>query len=423
MPRDLRRPGRAPTACARAVPRRRGALAWLGAAALLLGGCDGDALGFLATDTPTPSATSTPSPTPTPTVTPSPTATPTPTPSPTPTPTPSPTPTRTPRPPTSTPDPNVTPTPHPLSIAYLRGRDFPGSELVIDRELEPGAGYRRYLSHYDSDGLRIDALLTIPEGTPPEGGWPGIIFNHGYIPPERYRTTERYEAYVDHLARAGYALLKPDFRGHGASEGEAKDGYGTSGYTIDALNAMSSLQRREDVNAKRIGMFGHSMGGHITLRSMVSRPDIRVGVIWAGVVAPYADLLERWQRLRLERGYPPERPRPPGGYWRPDLLMEQGFPVENPVFWDAISAATYLDDLSGPLQLHHATGDVTVPVEFSDELAAALEARGRPAAYFRYEGGDHNLTGSFGPAMRETIAFFDAHLKGETLHGGQEDGG
>ena len=38
------------------------------------------------------------------------------------------------------------------------------------------------------------------------------------------------------------------------------------------------------------------MGGHITLRAMVTTGDIRAGVIWAGVVASYDDLMNNWRR-------------------------------------------------------------------------------------------------------------------------------
>ena len=45
-------------------------------------------------------------------------------------------------------------------------------------------------------------------------------------------------------------------------------------------------------------MWGHSMGGYITVRSMVTAGDIKAGVIWAGVVASYPDLMERWRRTQ-----------------------------------------------------------------------------------------------------------------------------
>lgn len=84
-----------------------------------------------------------------------------------------------------------------------RERDYPGSEITIEQKLEPGANYDRYLASYLSDGLKIYALLTVPRGEKPSTGFPVIIFNHGYIPPTQYRTTERYVNYVDRIARSG----------------------------------------------------------------------------------------------------------------------------------------------------------------------------------------------------------------------------
>ena len=90
-----------------------------------------------------------------------------------------------------------------MTIAALRQGVYPGSEIVIEAELERGVNYSRYYAYYLSEGLKIYALLTVPDGEPPQSGWPAIVFNHGYIPPDVYRTTERYIAYVDSLARSG----------------------------------------------------------------------------------------------------------------------------------------------------------------------------------------------------------------------------
>ena len=61
--------------------------------------------------------------------------------------------------------------------------------------------------------------MTVPNGTKPATGWPVIVFNHGYITPEQYRTSERYVAQVDTIARNGYIVFKSDSRGQGSSEG------------------------------------------------------------------------------------------------------------------------------------------------------------------------------------------------------------
>lgn len=327
-----------------------------------------------------------------------PTATLTPASSPTPTPTNTFTPT-----PSSTP----TPTPHPLTITSMRERSYPGSEVTIVETLSPGSNYSRYIASYQSEGLTIYALLTIPNGEKPQNGWPVIIFNHGYIAPDEYSTTERYVAYVDWLARSGYIVFRSDYRGHANSEGEARGAYGSPDYTVDVLNAVSTMKQYPDSDPNRIGMWGHSMGGYITLRSMVIDENIRAGVIWAGVVGSYPDLFNRGTRTPIPNATPRFR-----GLWRSQLIETYGSPDQNPEFWDSISANAYLGDLSGPLQLHHATGDESVPVVNSEILYGQILKTGRSVELFIYPGDNHNLTNSFSLAMQRTINFFDTYLKG-----------
>jgi dipeptidyl aminopeptidase/acylaminoacyl peptidase len=320
-------------------------------------------------------------------------------------------PTLTPSPtPTPTPTPTSTPAPHPLTIAWLRSQVFPGSEVTIEETLAPGANYHRYLASYRSEGLTIYALLTVPYGERPPSGWPVVIFNHGYIPPEQYRTTERYVAYVDGFAQHGYIVFRSDYRGHGSSEGVARGGYGSPDYTVDVLNAVAALRAFPDADPDRIGMWGHSMGGYITLRAMVAEQEIKAGVIWAGVVASYQDLLARWRRPASGLS-PSPTPRPRS--WRSGLVEIFGSPADNPAFWDSISANSYLAELSGPVQLHHGTADASVPFEFSEALYDQIQSAGGVAEFYAYPGDDHNISTSFSLAMQRSIIFFDQYLKGE----------
>lgn len=295
---------------------------------------------------------------------------------------------------------------HPLSIQALKDTAFPGSELVIEETLAPGSNYKRYIASYKSEGLKIYGLLTIPNGEKPKNGWPAIIFNHGFIPPDQYVTTERYIAYTDAFSRNGYVLFRSDYRGHGNSEGEGVGGYGSNAYTIDVLNALSSVKNHPDVDPDNIGMWGHSMGGHITLRSMVVSKDIKAGVIWAGVVASYPDLLNNWRR-----GTP--RPTMPGARrgWRQQLTQEYGSPEENPQFWSSISANSFLSDISGPLQLHHGTADHSVPVEFSQTLSEQMKKAGKEVELYIYPGDEHDIPTNFNIAMQRSVEFFDTYLK------------
>jgi fermentation-respiration switch protein FrsA (DUF1100 family) len=306
--------------------------------------------------------------------------------------------------------PTVTPTPlHLLMIEVMRQQAYPGSDIVIEERLDPGANYDRYIVSYRSEGLKIYALLTVPQGQKPERGWPAIVFNHGHIPPDQYRTTERYVAYVDAFARNGYIVFRSDYRGHGNSEGEPSSSYGAPDYTVDVLNAVASVKRYSDADPDRIGMWGHSMGGGITLRAMVVTGDIKAGVIWAGSVAPYRDVMERQARRYADRATPTVSPTGGRRRWTQELL-EYGSFEENPAFWASIDPTSYLAELSGPLQLHHGTADSSVPVEYSEKLYTMLQEVGHPVELYVYEGDNHNISASLGIAMQKSIQFFDTHL-------------
>jgi dipeptidyl aminopeptidase/acylaminoacyl peptidase len=303
--------------------------------------------------------------------------------------------------------PTATPVPFPLQISAMRAREYPGSDVVIESVLDPGVNYSRYLVSYLSEGLKIYALMTVPNGEKPATGWPVIIFNHGFIPPDVYVTTERYIAYVDLIARSGYIVFRSDYRGHGNSEGEAGGAYSRPDYTVDVLNAVATMKRFPEADPNRIGMWGHSMGGYITLRSMVITGDINAGVIWAGVVASYPDLLSRWRRGPGSSVRPTPRP----GSWRVTLVETYGSPEENPEFWNSISANSYLADLSGPIQLHHGTADEDVPLEFSELLFYQMLEAQQYVELYKYDGDNHNISNYFSTAMQRTIEFFDLYVK------------
>lgn len=304
----------------------------------------------------------------------------------------------------------ASPQPHPISIASLKAQNYPGSEIEITSELPAGTNYRQYVTSYQSEGLKINGLLTIPTGEPPEGGWPAIIFNHGYIPPEQYRTTQRYEAYVGGFARSGFIVFKPDYRGHGDSEGNPTGAYFSPGYTIDVLNAIASVRQLDNVNKEKIGLWGHSMGGHISLRALSVDPKIKAAVIWAGVVSDYPEFLNRRRTTSTFQPSPREQATPRPG--RAQLIEQFGTPEQNPTFWQEISPWAGLNTATTPIQLHHAKGDETVPWEYSQSLTDKLNAIGKPVELFLYDGSNHNLSGApFSIAMARSVQFFKDHLQ------------
>ncbi|MGE5375883.1 MAG: alpha/beta hydrolase family protein [Bacteroidota bacterium] len=293
---------------------------------------------------------------------------------------------------------------HPLQIDAKRSRDYPGSDITIEATLDPGSNYSRYYVSYLSDGLKIYGMMTVPNGPKPPTGWPVVIFNHGYIPPNIYRTTERYVRYLDEIASHGYIVFKSDYRGHDRSEGTPGGAYTQDNYTTDVLNAVASVKHYPDADPNRIGMWGHSMGGYITLRSMVITKDIKAGVIWGGVVAPYPDLYTRWNPAARETAQGP-------GSWVYSMEQSFGTPQSNPRFWQSISANSYLKDLNGPIQIHTGLADEEVPWQFSQMLYDEMLAAHQTAELYTYEGDNHNISNNFGLAMQRTVEFFDRYLK------------
>jgi uncharacterized protein len=302
---------------------------------------------------------------------------------------------------------------YPLSIEYMRSQDYPGSDIVIEETLAVGFNYSRYIVSYISDGFKINALLTVPNAEKPENGWPVIIFNHGYIQPEQYRTTEKYVAYTDAFSRNGYIVLKSDYRGHGSSEGNPEGAYYSPAYTIDILNAVSSIKKFEEADPNKIGMWGHSMGGMITLRSMVVKEDIKVAEIWAGVAVSYEDIATNWHHpvhnprpwVPSQREQAIKRPR------RQDMTDRYGSFEEAPQFWQSISPIFFISDINAPIQLQHGTADNEVPLLFSQILEQELKKADKQVELFTYEGDNHNLSNNLSLALKRSVEFFDKHLK------------
>jgi dipeptidyl aminopeptidase/acylaminoacyl peptidase len=300
-----------------------------------------------------------------------------------------------------------------ITIDYLRDLEIAGSEITFEEALSNGANYYQHLVSYVSEGNKIYGLLTIPFAEPPEGGYKAIVFNHGYIPPAAYRTTERYTAYVDHLASNGFVVFKIDYRGHGRSGGEPSGTYFSPAYTIDSIAALKSLQTMDIIDPQGIGMWGHSMAGNLVLRAMLIEPDIKAGVIWAGAVYSYDDFAEYGI---TDNTYRP--PATPQTEQTPDprrssraIFETYGRPDTQVDFWQAVSLTNNIEFLDHPLQLHHAQDDPVVNIAYSRDLAAVLQENGKEFELYEYEGGGHNLISPyFNQAIQRTVEFYRDNL-------------
>lgn len=301
---------------------------------------------------------------------------------------------------------SATPTPFPFSdmtIPDLRARDYVSS-LGDLQEYSDNSNYTSYVTSYDSDGLKIYGLLTKPKGEMPARGWPAVVFVHGYIPPQEYSTTQKYNDYVNYLANRGLVVFKIDLRGHGSSEGQAFGAYYSSDYIIDTLNAHAALQSSGFVDPERIGLWGHSMAGNVVFRSFVARPEVKKVVIWAGAVYTYED----FQDFRIQdTSYQPPSDESERRQRREKLFNTHGEFDPEDDFWKQIVPTNYLDGVDGAVHVHHAINDSVVDIRYSRNLMQVLEGTRIEHELFEYISGGHNLTGvSFTQAMQRTADFY-----------------
>lgn len=309
----------------------------------------------------------------------------------------------------STQNPTETPKNNPLSIHSMQQKAYPGSDLIIEETISTTASYTSYLVSYTSENLKQYGLLTVPKGPKPKGGWPVILFNHGYIPPAQYNTQTSYASMITPLASAGYIVFKPDYRGNGSSDGTPLQPYISPDYITDSMNALASIKRYADANPQKIGVFGHSMGGNISLHELEITQAFKAAVIMAGTVGDQTSILKWWQQRITDHSIVGNDLDTSSVVMQ--MVREHGDPASNASYWDQIDQTKYLQAISAPVQLHVGTADVMVPVTFSSQLNELLQKQGKTVEYHSYQGADHNLAPYTATAMRSAVTFFDKYLK------------
>jgi dienelactone hydrolase len=299
--------------------------------------------------------------------------------------------------PTSTPFPTYTltptPTPYllrPYTIVGMRTRRYPESQIELRGTYGRGEGFRSYLVRYKSDGLNISGMMNVPEG---DGPFPVIVLCHGYIRPDQYATGDGSYRVADYLAQNGYLTLAPDYRGHAASENGRS--FFHIGYAEDVLNAIAALPSVEQANPRKVGLWGHSMGGGVALKAAMVNKGVDALVLFGSVSAD--------ERTNYENGLG----NGPGVYGI-ELL---GSPRTNRVIYKLMSPIHYLR-YSPPLSIHHGEADRIVPHEWSEELYQAARKQGVKAELHLYPEGKHTFADQdWELAMERTLAFFDRHVK------------
>lgn len=305
------------------------------------------------------------------------------------------------------PKPSATPALSPLQIEAIRARTYPGSPITTVRTLPDAAGVGDNLVQFTADGLTEYARVTTPAGSPSVSGWPVIILLHGYVNPADWSSTgDDYLSIMEALSQHGYVVFRPDYRGHGMSAGTPAGGHFAPDYAYDTLNLVASLKHYQSINPARIGLLGHSLGGHTALRVAVTSSDIQATAFMNGVVGSFYDIFYNWPHSPA----PGDQPAAVVQGARQKLVAQYGDPKTNPTFWDSASAVNYVRYITGAVQIDQDVGDSTVPKLFADHLDAALKAAGKSADYEQYPGDDHQMTANRAAFLQHLLVFYEQHL-------------
>ncbi|RJQ36903.1 alpha/beta fold hydrolase [Candidatus Microgenomates bacterium] len=291
----------------------------------------------------------------------------------------------------------------PFSIPTLAHRDYVGSDITIERKIESNNFFNSYIISYLSDGLKLFALMNVPKSQKPEEGYPILILNHGYISPKQYSTVNSYKEITDYFSKNGFLVLKPDYRGNANSEDDEISSLRFS-YPIDVLNLISSASSLKDANKNKIFLWGHSMGGEVTLKVLeifnkTKNSQIKAAVVWSPVIDPI-----RWFSKNNLPNLP-EFSANPFPYEK--IFKVIGTPEKNPLLWQSLSPLSYLNNIDVPVQINHGTADEMVPYEWSVELYDDLLSLNKKAVLFSYNNDNHNLSGSRDEALKNALDFFN----------------
>lgn len=110
---------------------------------------------------------------------------------------------------------------------------------------------------------------------------PAVLFCHG-LAGHRIGTHRMYVSLSENLSRVGIVSLRFDFRGQGDSEGNFAE-MTLEGEVSDALEALNYLKSLPFVDSKRIGIFGRSFGGAISILAAHRLGDVKSIALWAPV--------------------------------------------------------------------------------------------------------------------------------------------
>jgi dipeptidyl aminopeptidase/acylaminoacyl peptidase len=256
---------------------------------------------------------------------------------------------------------------------------------------------------YPSGKELVPAYVFSPRKLEPSKKYPGLVMLHGGF---HSHLDWRFFDLIDYAVNKGYVVIFPEYHGSsGYGDQIYKNNYGTSD-TADVLAATDYLVKSHTyVDPDRVGIFGHSRGGMVTLLCIEKAPTkYKAAVDVAGLVDFLAFMAYKpdWRRMETAA----------------DPVFGGKLPAENLAPYMEITPLNHVDKIQTPLFIAATTGDKTVPLTLhTGRLVDALKARNKVHEVKIYENapGDHLFlfgdTDERRDLLQRSFAFLERYLK------------
>jgi dienelactone hydrolase len=153
-------------------------------------------------------------------------------------------------------------------------------DVRVEREEDAGTYVRRKLTYAAAPGERVPAYLLVPKGGP--GKHPAVLALHQTVAIAKDEPCGLGGSanlhYGSELAERGYIVLAPDYPTMGDNQLDPYAHGWQSGSMMaiwENIRGVDLLESLPEVDRKRIGCLGHSLGGHNTLFTAAFEPRIR----------------------------------------------------------------------------------------------------------------------------------------------------
>lgn len=222
----------------------------------------------------------------------------------------------------------------------------------------------------------MPAYLYYAPPVPPEKGRPGVVVLHAFN-----QKPEDVERYSMDFATRGMVVLAPKYT-------DASDGVAT------AIRALRRLKSITWVDPERVGLFGISLGGTVSLLAS-TQENVRFVVDVAG----WVDLADLYVFLsKFPKGSPQK--------YIADLVKSTlGEPEENRELYSLASPITYVDGITGSVLIIHGSKDEMVSLSQSQLLYNKLKELGHDVELVVIEGGGYLLVGKEEDVINATYSF------------------